>query len=225
MRRLSIAVVALFAGLPVIQADTLESVLARMDSASAAFRSMTSKLLRTQHTAILNDSTKEAGTIKMLRVKANDLRVLTELVEPDPKAFALHDRKAEIYYPKSARVEEYDLGKHKGLLEQFLLLGFGSSSKELAKAYAIKLLPGENVAGQPAAHLELIPKSNQVKEHIVKVDLWINGNGYPVRQKFTEPSGNYQMADYTDLKINPGLTIEDVTLKVPKNVKREYPLK
>jgi outer membrane lipoprotein-sorting protein len=196
-----------------------------MDAASASFRSMSSKLVRTQHTAILNDSTKEVGTIKMLRVKPNDLRVLTELVEPDPKAFTLHDRKAEIYYPKSARIEEYDLGKHKGLLEQFLLLGFGSSSKELAKAYSIKLLAGETVGGQSAAHLELIPKSGQVKEHIVKVDLWINGNGYPVRQKFTEPSGNYQMADYTDLKINPGLTIDDVTLKVPKNVKREFPLK
>jgi outer membrane lipoprotein-sorting protein len=225
MLRLYAAAIALIAAVSAPAAENLESALARMDAASSNFRSMTAKLDRTEYTAILNDSTKDSGTIKMLRVKGNDLRVLTEITQPDPKGFALHDKKAEIYYPKSARVEEYDLGKHKGLVEQFLLLGFGSSSKDLKKSYSIQLVGQETVNSQQTAHLELLPKSAQAKEHIVKVDLWINGAGYPVRQKFTAPSGNYQMAEYSDLKINPGLTLEDVTLKLPKNVKREFPLK
>ena len=35
---------------------------------------------------------------------------------------------SQIYYPKSNTVEEYDLGKERAMIDQFLLLGFGSSS-------------------------------------------------------------------------------------------------
>ena len=41
-------------------------------------------------------------------------------------------------YPKSNSVEEDDLGKEKGMIDQFLLLGFGSTSRrDLQDAYTI----------------------------------------------------------------------------------------
>ena len=203
----------------------LSAVLARMDAAGASFRSMTAKMNKVQHTAILNDDSKESGTIKLLKVKPGELRMLGEITEPDPKGYALRGNKAELYYPKIATVQEYNLSKHKGLVEQFLRLGFGSTGKELLQSYTIKLIGNETVNGQETGHLELVPKSAQAREIMKTVELWINAQGYPVRQKFLEPSGDYRLVDYTDVKINPGLTAEDVTLQLPKNVKREFPQK
>jgi outer membrane lipoprotein-sorting protein len=197
-----------------------------MDTAAAAFKGMSAKLQRVQHTAILNDSTTDAGVIRMLRVKPGDMRVLVELTEPDPKMFGMRQGKAEIYYPKAATVEEYDLGKHKGLVEQFFLLGFGAPGRDLLKSYKVTLAGSDTINGQPVSHLDLVPKSKiKGSVEIVKIELWINSSGYPLRQKFLEPSGNYQMATYSDLKINPELTTDSVTLKTPANAKRVFPQK
>ena len=91
-------------------------------------------------------------------------------------------------------------------MDQFLLLGFGSSSKDLESAYTIRVAGAETLAGQAATHLELTPKSKEVLQHLTKVDLWISdATGYPVQQQFRLPGGDYRMVTYTNVKINPDL--------------------
>ena len=121
-------------------------------------------------------------------------------------------------------MEEYDLGKHKSLVEQFLLLGFGGTGKELQKNYAVKYLGEETVDGQKASRIELIPKSAQVKESYNKLELWISSpGGYPVKQKLFQPSGNYSSVTYSDVKWNPELAPDQLALKLPPQVKRIFP--
>jgi outer membrane lipoprotein-sorting protein len=123
-------------------------------------------------------------------------------------------------------VQEYDLGKYRGLVEQFMLLGFGNSSKELQGGYAVRMLGAKSVAGQPTEHLELIPKSKDVLQHLTKVELWVSdSSGYPVQQQFFFPGGDYRTVTYTNVKVNPDLPDSALKLQLPRGVKRETPQK
>jgi outer membrane lipoprotein-sorting protein len=204
-------------------AQDVNSVLARMDGAAKGFTGVTASIHRVMFTAVLNESTEEFGQMRMLRPKAREVRMLIEFDKPDPKVVAFRDKKAEIYYPKIKTVQEYDLGKHSALVDQFLLLGFGAPGRELARSYNVKYVGAEEVGGSKTDRIELIPKSEKAREHIQKVEIWISKSGHPVRQRYYEKSGDHTTITYSDLKVNPPLSVADVTLKLPADVKREFP--
>ncbi|MCZ2073764.1 MAG: outer membrane lipoprotein carrier protein LolA [Bryobacterales bacterium] len=223
----AVSILLLFAGgLFPSAAPTLESALALLDSAGRSFRSMSGEMKKVTHTAILNDDSTESGTVRVKQTGSKGLTMLIEVREPDPKAYAFEGKKAEIYYPKMKTVQIYDLGKHSNLVDQFLLLGFGTSASELQKSYTLRLAGKERVAGIETTRLELVPKSAKTREHLSQAELWIStADGRTVQQKFTEPSGDYRLITYTQTKWNPNLSDSDVKLNLPKDVKREYPQK
>jgi outer membrane lipoprotein-sorting protein len=207
-------------------AQSLDSVLAAMDRSAAAFRGMSASMKRTSYTDVIKESTVDSGSILLKRAGPREMRMLVTLTEPDPKTVALAGKKLEVYYPKIQTVQEYDLGKHRAMLDQFFLVGFGTSGKELASSYTMKLLGSETVAGEKTAHLELVPKSKEVAQHLKKLELWVSeSTGYPVQQKFFLPANDYMLVTYTGMKPNPDIPDAALKLKLPKGVKREYPQK
>ena len=209
-----------------VAADDLPGLLGILDASASGFHAMTAKLKRTMHTAVINDDSVESGQVRVIRIKKNELSMLIEFTEPDKKTIFFQDKKAEIYYPKIQTVHEFDLGKQKALVDQFLLLGFGNTSKDLARSYKIQWLGMEPVGAYQAGRLGLTPKSGQVAQHIKLAELWVQQpDGFPVRQKFVEKSGDYTIIEYSEVKWNPTITPDQMTLKLPKNVKREFPQK
>lgn len=227
MRHVLPAALAALLAAPASPAD-LDQVLAAMDDASRKIFAVKARITKASYTAVIDDTTVEKGAMWMARERKGrgkpKVRMRIEFTEPDPRSVAFAGNKAEIYYPKIKTVHEYDLGKHKALVESFLLLGFGSSGKDLAKDYEIRLAGEEEVEGTPAWKLELTPKSKKAREKIVKVELWLAKKGaYPVRQRFHAPSGDTTTITYTEVELNPKLTRADLELKLPAGVKREYP--
>ena len=195
-----------------------------MDQAAAKFTGLAADIRKVSHTGVINEDTVDAGTVRMKRPKPHDIRMLLEIKPPDPKQLFIDGKKVQIFYPNSLLVQEYDMSKYKSLLDQFLLLGFGSNSKELESAYSISLGGSEIVAGEKTSRLELIPKSQEMLVHLKRVDLWLSDEtGMPLQQKFYQPGNDYQVATYTNIKINPSLP--ELKLDLPKGVKKEYPLK
>lgn len=206
-------------------AETVEAILARMDRTAPAFKGMTAHVRRVQHTAVINEDTADSGTMSLKR-SHSDIHMLVDLTEPDPKAIYLHGDRLEIYYPKMQTIEEYDVGKNRALVDQFLLIGFGTSGADLSAAYQIKLVGSETIGDVKATHLEMIPKSKEVLKYLTKLELWIPETAmYPVQQKLNQPAGDYMLITYTSVKLNPSLSDADVKLKAPKNVKRVAPQK
>ena len=200
-----------------LSAESLTELLSRMDAAAASYRGVSARVEKLSYTAIIDDNSLEVGTMWMMRSGARDARVRIEFTEPDPRSVAFHGRKAEIYYPKINTVHEYDLGSQRALVEQFLLLGFGTPGKSLAKDYELRLAGEERVAEVQTTRLELMPRSRKTREHLAKVELWIaNPGGYPVRQKFYWPSRDHTTITYTEVQWN---------LDLPKGVTREFPQK
>jgi outer membrane lipoprotein-sorting protein len=204
-----------------LAAATLESSLAKMDANASSFQGMTASIKRTQHTAIINDDAREAGKIAMKRSKGK-VAVVINFTEPEPRAFSYRDKRAEVYLPKINTLQIYDTGKYDTALTQGLLIGFGSSSKELAANYDIKFIGDEKIG----THLELTPKLASTREQIKKIEMWLDPtDGYPRQVKIHQPSNDYMLIEYSDLKMNPSLTDEQVRVNAPKNAKKEYPLK
>jgi len=206
-------------------ADDLDAVLARMDQASAAFKGMSAHARRLSHTDVINEDNVDSGTMLLKRSHPRDMRMLVNLTQPDPKTVALQGRKLEVYYPKMQVVDEFDVGKSRELLDQFFLMGFGTSRADLLSAYTIRLVGPDTVDGQKTQRLELIPKSKEVRQHLNKLELWISEGGYPIQQKFYLPGGDYMLVTYSEMKINPDLPEAALKLQLPRNVKREYPQK
>ena len=209
-----------------IAAGPLETTLAHVDQSAAKFTGLSADLRRAHHTAVINEDTLDIGTILIKRPKPHDTRMLIDVKEPDARKAAIDSRKLQIYEPKSQTVTEYDLGKYRAMVDEYLLLGFGNSSKELQNSYSISLGGPETLGGEKTTRLELIPKTQEALAHLKRVDLWISETtGLPVQQKFYLPGGDYDLATFSNMKLNPNLPDSAVKLDLPRGVKREYPQK
>lgn len=219
-------VLALLLVAPGAAVEPLSAVETRMDQAAAQFKALEAKIKRVSYTAVIKDKTEESGKIYIKKVKQGDTRIKIDVMEPAPRSTVIGKKKYENFLPKIATVQEVDLGKYAKLVDQFMLLGFGSTSKELQAEYALKVTGEESINGVLTTRVELTPKSVGVQEHLKRVEMWFPlKEGYPIQQKFHKPSGDYEMSTYSAVQLNPNLTEADVALKLPKNVKREYPLK
>src|SRR5271167_3155123 len=114
---------------------TLENVLKQLDSQAASFQSLTADLERTKVTVVVNDKSTESGQISVRR----DDKMRIEVTQPDARTILRDGDHFYIYNPKIHRVEEYNLGKKKSVVDQFLLLGFGTSGTSLNESYTINL--------------------------------------------------------------------------------------
>ncbi len=207
-------------------AGSLEETYSRMDRAAAGFKAVKADLQRLNHTAVLNEDDVESGTFIMKRSKPQDVRVLFDITKPEPRKYYFDGRQLDEYLPKIQTVQVYEAGKYKPLVEEFLLLGFGTTSKELTSHYGVSYKGAEAVGNEKAARLELIPKSRDLAAHLTKVDLWISDTlGVPVQQKFYRPGGDYNLFTYSNIMLNPNIADSAVKPNLPKDVKREYPLK
>lgn len=221
MKRLLLGL-CLLVGCAVVDAQSLDDILARMDEAAPKFHAISANVRMLTFTAVLSDSTTEDGTLKMQRLKPDDVRAVINFVgQSDSREIAFLGKTVKIYYPNLHEYQEYDLGKNSNVLNQFLLLGFGSSGRELAQSYNITLEGSEKVAGQDTARLLLIPKDKKVLEHLKQARVWIPNNAaYPVQQQFDEPSGNYRKATYTSIELNPAIR-GTLDLQLPPGTKKQ----
>ena len=209
-----------------VPAATIDSVLARMDDAGVAFRGMTAKMRKLSYTAIIKETLEESGKITLRCPKPRQVQALIDFDKPDVKAFLFRDKKVQIFMPKLNTVQEWELGKFDSLLTQGLLIGFATPSKEIRKNYGVLLVGEETVAGRKTFRLELVPTVESIRQHFTKIDLWISvSDGLPVQQRLIQASGDYTQIIYSDMQLQAALTDQQISLKLPPNVKREFPQK
>ncbi len=204
----------------IVRADTVEAVLARMDKSAPNFKAMSANVRMVTHTAVLNDNTVETGTFEMQKGKGKEVRAIMNLSENGGREIGFFGKIVRIYYPNLNAYQDYSVGKN-DLLNQYLLLGFGSSGKDLSHGYTITGEGTENIDGRPATKLMLVPKEQAVLEHLTKVEVWIpNDAANPVQQEFYEPSGNSRKVTYSDIELNPPIkgTLE---MKLPPGAKKQ----
>jgi len=201
---------------------TLDSALGMMDAAARDFRTLTANVEHIKYTDVVKDTSKESGQM-WLRKKDDRMRI--EFSRPDPRTILRTGDNLSIYNPKINRVEEYNLGKNRALVDQYLELGFGTRTENMRKSYEIAFGGEQDLDGRKTLLLELTPKSAEMRSQISKVQVWIDESSFlPAQQKFLEAgSGDYLLIRYSDIKKN--LKIDDSRFKPdwPKNATKIKP--
>jgi outer membrane lipoprotein-sorting protein len=200
---------------------SLNDVLKQMDREQGQFQSLTASIERTKVTVVVNDRSTETGQIEVRR----DGKMRIDLISPDQKTILRDGDHIYVYTPKIRRVEEYDLGKRRDLVDQLLLLGFGTSGDSVKKSYLITMQGEDTLNGQKVVHLELTPRADDVRKQISKIDLWLNeGNWLPAQQQLVETgSGDYSIIRYSNVARNVSIPDAHFRPAWPKGVTRVKP--
>ena len=78
----------------------------------------------------------------------------------------------------------------------------------------------EVVNGQKTTMLELKPKSPKYAAQFPSIVLWLDEQRWvPLQVRHNEASGDYQIAKFTNIKMNAGISNSVFTVKLPKDVK------
>jgi len=197
----------------------LDAVMARLDEASTNFRGLTADIRKIAHTDVVNADDMESGTIIVKRLKAHDIRIRVDFTNPGRQIVTVGGGKVQLFNPQSNEAQELDLGKNRGLVDQFMLLGFGSNSAELKNAYSVTLGGADSINGENTTRILLVPKDREVLAHIKKCEIWISDKGWTVQQKFHTGGGDYQLSTYTRMNLNPSIPDASLKLELPKGVK------
>jgi outer membrane lipoprotein-sorting protein len=199
---------------------TLETVLDSLNREAKDFRSVTAAVERTKVTVVVNVKSTEKGT---LWVRGDKMRL--DLTVPDPRTVLRTGDTIFVYTPGLKQVEEYNIGKHRELVNEFLLLGFGSSGHDLEKGFLVTLIGEPMLDRQKTALLELTPKAGEARNQIARIRLWFDQSSWlPVQQEFFETgTDDYFIVRYTNISRNPEIPDSRFKPHWPKGTQRVHP--
>ena len=199
---------------------SVESALRQLDAQSKTFHSLSADVERTKVTVVVNDHSTEDGTLSVRGDK-----MLLEMKAPNARTILRSGDTLYVYTPGLKRVEEYNLGKNRSLVDQFLLLGFGTSGRELEKDFLVTVLGEPSLDDKKTVELELTPKSQEFRNQISKIQIWFDqSNWLPVQQQFFETgSGDYFVIRYSNIVRNPGFGKSQFEPHWPKGTEKIKP--
>jgi outer membrane lipoprotein-sorting protein len=192
-----------------VSAQDLQSVLNRLDAASAKFHTTSAdvEFIGAQTTPIPDTTEDQKGAVYYKRDGSTfqmGVHIETDLGQPSPKvvvccianSIKLYD-KLQDQVRTLSKLSQY---------EDWFMLGFGASGKELAAKWNIKYDGTETVDGVKTEKLELVPKDPKVLQKLPKVILWMDADrGISLKQYFDEGDGQSRTCHYTNIKVNQSL--------------------
>jgi outer membrane lipoprotein-sorting protein len=209
-----------FSAVSAVAAQDLQSVLSRMDAASARFHTTSADVeFSSAQTKPIPDTDVQKGTVYYKRDGSSfegGVHIDTDDGQPSPKILVCCANNLIRLYEK--------LTNHLtnlGALSQYqdwFLLGFGASGKELAAKWDIAYDGQETVDGVKTEKLELTPKDPKVREKVHKVILWMDADrAISLKQYFDEGDGQSRTCHYTNIKVNQPLPKDAFTLPTNKD--------
>jgi outer membrane lipoprotein-sorting protein len=182
----------------------LEAVLSQMDQAAGNFKSVEADFQWDQYTKVVNDTDVQKGKLYLQRHGKDDVEAGVLINEPSQKQVVFKEGKVRMYEPKINQITEREVGKNKADVESFMRLGFGERGHDLLKSYEVKMAGWETIEGVKTAKLELIanPSSN-IHGMFPRIIWWIDPQqNVSIRQQLFQPSGDYRLAHYSNIKVN-----------------------
>ena len=201
--------------------EELQQILTRLDQTAAQFHSAQAAFVWDQYNRVVDEHDKQKGTIYFRRV-GNDLQMAADITDPPPAKYVLYtDSKVEVYTPKLDEVNTYNTGKDRATVESFLVLGFGGSGRDMLKSFNVKYMGHDKIDGTDTVKLELVPKSDKVRNTFDHIWLWIDpALGVSVQQQFFAPeSGDYRLAKYSNIKLDQKIPDSVFKLKTTQKTK------
>ena len=221
-RRLYLVIFALLLA-STAHAQSLEAILNSMDQAAANFHSAQTDFVWDQYQKVVDEHDIQKGTMYFRR-QGSEVQMAADISSPDKKYVLFSEGMVSVYVPSAEQVTQYSAGKNKADFETFLVLGFGGSGRDLQKSFDVKYTGMEQVQGVATGKLELTPKSQKVRNMFATITLWIDpARGVSVQQKLLEPSGDYRLAQYSNIQLNKKINGDVFKLKTTSKTKYVRP--
>ena len=202
-------------------AESLNDVLTHMDASAKSFTSYSATIKRLDYAHLFQTTDRIDGVIRLRRMKKGVIGNMDFTEGKDHYTIHLEGNTLEKYLPGANMVQVFDTKQFASTMDETLLLGFAVPRDEMERDYKVQLAGTETVDGKMCSHLVLTPKSAEALKYIKTIELWVpEGQGNPIQQKGNEPSGDYRLATFSDLKLNPTLPDSDFQLKVPPGTQR-----
>ena len=213
---------SIFWGRAAFAAENLNSVLSKLDAASAKFHNTKADFeWDTTQTDPVPDTDVQKGVAYYERTGSGfrmGVHVATDNGQPSPKVLVCCARGSIQLYEKLPD-QVITLSKLSQYADWFGL-GFGASGKELSAKWDIQYDGMETMAGVQTAKLEMVAKDPSVREHLLKVILWIDlDTAVNLKQIFDEGNGLSRTCIYTNIKVNQPLPKDAFTFSTDKQTK------
>jgi outer membrane lipoprotein-sorting protein len=198
----------------------LDAVLKKMDAAAASFRNAQADFEWDTYEKVIDEVDEiQTGTIYFRRT-GKDIEMMAAVkkagsdlahLAPELKYVLYNNGTISMYLPKPDQLTVYDLGKQHVDLESYVVLGFGGSGQDLMKAFDVSYVGPETLNGVATAKLQLIPKSDKVRNTYNKIFLWIDlDKGVSLQQQFFSSQGDYRLTKYSSIQLNEKKISDDV---------------
>lgn len=207
----------------------LDTVLKKMDAVAATFKSTQATFEWDTYQKVIDEVDEYDTGVISYRKTGKEIEMMAEVkmagaslqsLKPEPKFVLYSGDKVRMYQPKIDQVTEVDLSKHSDFAS-YVVLGFGGSGQDLQKVFDVTYAGPETVNGVATAKLQLVPKSEKVRNTYKQILLWIDlDKGISVQQQFFQPDGNYRLAKYTNIQVN-GKKIPDDVFKLKTTSKTQ----
>ena len=188
------------------QSGDLKSVLSQMDTASHSFKSAQADFEWDQYQRVINDKDVQKGSISFLR-KGTDTQMAARITQfngsSDDRELVYKDGQLQFYQPKIKQITIFSAGANRSQYESFLTLGFGGSGSDLDKNWVVTYQGTDTIDGVKTAKLDLVPREANVKQTFTHVTIWVDpSRAISLKQQFFEPSGDYRLATYSNIRYN-----------------------
>jgi outer membrane lipoprotein-sorting protein len=205
-----------------VDSNPLNKVLKKMDTAAAAFRTTQAEFEWDNYQKVIDEvDNVQTGTIYYRRT-GNQIEMMADVkkegsdlksLKPAPKYVLFSQGKVRMYQPKPDQVTEVDLSKDRSV-ESYVVLGIGGSGQDLLKAFDVTYVGPDTVSGIATAKLQLVPKSEKVRNTYHRILLWIDlDKGISVQQQFFTPQEDYRLVKYSNIRVNEKISEEVFKLK------------
>ena len=204
---------------PFVRAQNLDAVLSSMDRQAASFHTVECDFNADMYQKVVDEHDFQKGTM-YFRKQGDSVEMAADITEPDKKYVLFSNGVVSYFQPSIDQVTQYNAGKNRAEVESYLVLGFGGGGHALTNSYDVQYGGNEQVQGVNAAKLLLTPKSQRVHNMFESITLWIDpARGVPVQQRFDEPSGDYRITKYSNIRINQKVPNDAFKLKTNGHTK------
>jgi outer membrane lipoprotein-sorting protein len=205
----------IFSAPSALAADSLQTVLRKLDAASANFRTTSADFeFDTVTTVPIYDKDVQKGTVYYKRDPKNS-QMAAHINEingrPVPKVVVSSGGTIKLF---EKNVNQVTVLTRFSQYQSWFMLGFGASGKELEDKWDIKYLGTEKIDGITTDKLEMTAKDPVVRKNILKLTLWMDSDrGVSVQQLFDQGQGQTRTCHYMNIKVNQSVPSDAFTFK------------
>jgi len=205
---------------PAVTDTALLAQLEKVDAHAASVRDISAKFEQSKFTPMLKKPLVSKGTIR-----AAGSCMVWDTVAPTQTIMRIDGASAAIYYPQEKLEEIYPVTGQLGALAVSPL----PRLERLKKYFNFSADDGKDlgVASGDSAHLavRLTPIEESLREHVDHVRVLLDvESGLMIRCEITDSDGDRSLMSFSDVRINTNVSEEQMTLRVPVDVKVVRPM-